>query len=193
MALDGHPALAPPPDGPGAGPGGVQLWAGLREVKTAGGLDSVGAATGDGILARAQAELAAAVGGAEAARLAGPGAAVGDCARAWWTPAVLPEPDHAAAERARAVVAAARCDARAAGGAAVLVGHSLLFRGLAARLLAAAPPAPDPLARPGDAADGGGASAVERNRPGLAAELRRGRKLGNAAVLAIEVPPTPPP
>jgi hypothetical protein len=139
-----------------------------------------------------QAELAAAVGGAEAARLAGRGAEVGDCARAWWTPAVLPEPDHAAAERARAVVAAARCDARAAGGAAVLVGHSLLFRGLAARLLAAAPPAPGPLARPGDAADGGGASAVERNRPALAAELRRGRKLGNAAVLAIEVPPTPP-
>jgi hypothetical protein len=59
VALDGHPALAPPPGGAGAGAGGVRLWAGLREVKTAGGLDSVGAATGDAILARAQAELAA--------------------------------------------------------------------------------------------------------------------------------------
>jgi len=190
VAFDGHPALAAPVPGPdGAGGGGVQLWAALREVKTAGGLDSVGAATGDGILARAQAELAVAVGAAEAARLAGPGAGVGDCGRAWWTPAVLPEPDHAAAERARAVVAAARCDGRARGGAAVLVGHSLLFRGLAARLLAAAPPADDPRAAPADGAGAGaaGPSAVERNRPGLTEDLRRGRKLGNAAVLAIEV------
>ena len=81
----------------------------------------------------------------------------------------------------------------------MLVGHSILFRALCARLLAAAPPAPpDPAqttpaagggsgAPSGGGGGGGGAAAVERNRPGLAEHLRRGRKLANGAVLAVTV------
>ena len=62
------------------------------QVKTPGGLDSVGAAVGPAILDRARAELAAAVGPAEAERLAAVGVDVGDCARPWWAPPPPPHP-----------------------------------------------------------------------------------------------------
>jgi hypothetical protein len=85
---------------------------------------------------------------------------------------VLADPEPEVADRARAVLALVRCCRRRA---PVLVGHSIFFRALCARLLAAA------------GEGGGGVAAMERNRPALTEQLRRRRKLGNAAVLAVTV------
>ena len=98
---------------------------------------------------------------------------------------MLPEPEPEVADRLRALLNLVRCPSAGGGGALVLVGRSILFRTLCARLLAAAPPAPaDPAAAGGG---GAGAAEVQRNRPGLAEQVRRGRKLGNGAVMAVTV------
>jgi broad specificity phosphatase PhoE len=153
-ALEGHPALARRP---------VTLWAGLREVKTAGGLDSVGAATGPAIAERARAELVAAVGLEAAERLAAAARIEhGDCARPWWTPAAAYESPAQQRTRALAFLALARYNGAAA---AVYVGHSLLFRAALAGFAS-----PD----------------LARRRPDLARQLRE-CKLSNAALAAVEV------
>ncbi len=118
MALRGHPAVAAH---------GVTLLRAAREIKGVGGLDSVGKATGDDILARATSSLAeelpddsATVAAAAATRVS-----VNDADAEWWTAADDADGADDVAERCADLAASLQF---APPGAAILVGHSLLFR-----------------------------------------------------------------
>jgi hypothetical protein len=135
VALRGHPGVAAH---------GVTLLRAAREIKGVGGLDSVGKATGDDILARAAAALAeelpddaGAVAAAAATRVH-----VNDAGTEWWTAADDADGADDVAERLADLATTLQF---APGGAAIVVGHSLLFREFIRRYacprLAAAAPA----------------------------------------------------
>ena len=87
---------------------------------------------------------------------------IGDCNRPWWTAPLRHDSVEDQAARASEFLAFARYNGHAS---AVYVGHSLLWRGVCRRLLAASPQ-------------------LVADRPDLAARLRD-CKLGNAATLAL--------
>lgn len=134
MALRGHPALEAQ---------GVTLLRAAREIKGVGGLDSVGKAVGDEILARATSALAeelpddpASVAAAATTRII-----VNDAGAEWWTAADDADGADDVAERCADLAASIQF---APGDSAILVGHSLLFRDFirrfgGAKLAAAAP------------------------------------------------------
>ena len=134
VALRGHPALAAH---------GVTLLRSAREIKGVGGLDSVGKAVGDDILARATSALAeelpdepAVVAAAAATRVN-----VNDAGAEWWTAADDADTADDVMERCADLASSIQF---APGESAILVGHSLLFRDFirrfgGAKLAAAAP------------------------------------------------------
>lgn len=120
LALEGHPA---------ADRGKMELLPSLRELKSRGGLDSVGKATGNGVLKRCEEKLIEVVGETKAKTALHKWAVDYDrVSSEWWTPADDADGDTEATERVTDILNAARF--LVSSQSVIAVGHSGIFNSM---------------------------------------------------------------